>query len=208
MQTAEELTKIISKNITTYRKRASLTQTELAEKIGYSDKSVSKWEQGGGLPDVYVLMNIAEICGTTIEALVSEHPEGEAPKPKRKILDFTNKNLIIALSAGVTWLLAVVVFVILEMGNVPFSSKWLCFIYALPASAITVLVFSCVWRFPKMCFFATSALEWSILLSVYLTLLSYNYWLIFIIGIPMQALTVLAFLLAYRIIRNKRRQNK
>lgn len=207
MQTVEELTATIAKNISAYRKRASLTQSELAEKIGYSDKSVSKWEQGGGLPDVYVLMQIAEICGVTIDELVSEHAEPvEEQKPKKKVLDFTNKNLIIALSAGVAWLFAVVVFVALEMSNVPISLKWLCFIYALPVSALTMLVFSCVWRFYKMCFFATSALEWSLLLSVYLTLLEYNYWLIFIVGIPMQALTVLAFLLAKRIVRNKRQK--
>lgn len=209
MQTVDELTAIIAKNITTYRRRASLTQTELAEKIGYSDKSVSKWEQGGGLPDVYVLMQIAEICGVKLEDLVSEHTEPvEAIKPKKKVLDFTNKNLIMALSAGVAWLFAVVVFVALEMSNVPISLKWLCFIYALPISAVTVLVFSCVWHFPKMCFFSTSALEWTLLLSVYLTLLEYNYWLIFIVGIPMQALTILAFLLAKRIAKNKRQQSK
>lgn len=209
MQTVDELTAIIAKNITAYRKRAALTQTELAEKIGYSDKSVSKWEQGGGLPDVYVLMQIAEICGVKLEDIVSEHAEPvEEIKPKKKILDFTNKNLIISLSAGGAWLFAVVVFVALEMSNVPFSSKWLCFIYALPISAVTVLVFSCVWHFNKMLFFSTSALEWSVLLSVYLTLLEYNYWLIFIIGIPMQALTVLAFLLAKRIAKNKRQQSK
>jgi len=205
MQTIEELTKTIAANITAYRKLSSLTQSELAEKIGYSDKSVSKWEQGGGLPDVYVLMHIAEICGVTIGDLVTPHAQ-PITKPKKKILDFTNKNLITALSAGGTWLFAVVVFVILEMSNVSFPAKWLCFVYAVPVCAVTVLVFSCVWHFPKMCFCATSALEWSLLLSVYLTFLPYNYWLLFIIGIPVQALTVLAFLLAGRIIKNKRQK--
>lgn len=204
MKTADELTKIIAANISAYRKLAGLTQSELAEKIGYSDKSVSKWEQGGGMPDVCVLVQIAEICGVSVSDMVEEHTQ-PVTKPKKRILDFTNKNLIISLSAGVAWLLAVVIFVALEMSNVPFSAKWLCFVYAVPACAVTVLVFSCVWHFPKMCFFATSAVEWSLLLSVYLTLLKYNYWIIFIIGIPVQALTVLAFLLAGRIIKSKRR---
>lgn len=205
MKTIDEFTKTVAANIAAYRKAAGLTQSELAEKIGYSDKSVSKWEQGGGIPDAYVLSVIAEICGVTLNDMTVEHTL-PITKPKKKILDFTNKNLIIALSAGVAWLLAVVIFVALEMGNVPFGAKWLCFVYALTVSAITVLVFSCVWHFPKMCFFATSAVEWSILLSVYLTLLEYNYWIIFIVGIPVQALTVLAFLLAARIIKNKRQQ--
>ena len=43
MDTLEE---IVAYNLTELRKNARLTQAELAEKINYSDKSVSKWERG------------------------------------------------------------------------------------------------------------------------------------------------------------------
>ena len=58
-----ELGQIIGKNITRLRKIANMTQLELAEKLNYSDKSVSKWEQGNGIPDVRILMQIAEQIG-------------------------------------------------------------------------------------------------------------------------------------------------
>ena len=48
------LRRTVSKNIAAYRKAHSDTQLTLAEKLNYSDKSVSKWERGESLPDIYI----------------------------------------------------------------------------------------------------------------------------------------------------------
>ena len=61
MEYAEGINERIAQNLIRYRKAANLTQAELAEKINYSDKSVSKWESGNGVPDVYVLLKLAEL---------------------------------------------------------------------------------------------------------------------------------------------------
>ena len=50
-----ELKQIIAKNIAKVRRAAGLTQLQLAEKLNYSDKAVSKWESGASLPDIVVL---------------------------------------------------------------------------------------------------------------------------------------------------------
>ena len=55
MENIENLKSIIAKNLTTYRKKAGITQQELADKLNYSDKSISKWERGEGVPDIYIL---------------------------------------------------------------------------------------------------------------------------------------------------------
>lgn len=44
--TEEMIKHTIAENISGYRKNAGMTQSELSEKINYSDKSVSKWERG------------------------------------------------------------------------------------------------------------------------------------------------------------------
>ena len=46
----EQLKTAFAKNIQELRKSRNLTQTELAEKLSYSDKSVSKWERGSQYP--------------------------------------------------------------------------------------------------------------------------------------------------------------
>ena len=54
------LRKTIAENLVYYRRHKGLTQAALAETLNYSDKSVSKWERGEGLPDITVLYLLAE----------------------------------------------------------------------------------------------------------------------------------------------------
>ncbi|MFQ8954332.1 MAG: helix-turn-helix domain-containing protein [Oscillospiraceae bacterium] len=51
----EKLNFIIAKNLSELRRKNKLTQLEVAEKLNYSDKAVSKWEQGESLPGIEVL---------------------------------------------------------------------------------------------------------------------------------------------------------
>lgn len=54
-----------------YRKARSLTQQELAERIGVSDKTVSRWESDGGYPDVPTLVPLAQALGVTVDDLLN-----------------------------------------------------------------------------------------------------------------------------------------
>ena len=47
----------------------------MAEKLNYSDKAVSKWERGESIPDVLILMQLAELFGITINELVCDPNE-------------------------------------------------------------------------------------------------------------------------------------
>ena len=49
------------------RKKNGMTQKQLAEKLGVSDKAVSKWERANGLPELSLLSDLAEILKTPIE---------------------------------------------------------------------------------------------------------------------------------------------
>lgn len=53
------------------RKDKKITQKQLADKLNISDRTVSKWERGGGIPDVSLLSDIADIFDITIEALLN-----------------------------------------------------------------------------------------------------------------------------------------
>ena len=67
--------KIVAANISALRQDKEMTQLELAEKINYSDKAVSKWERGESLPDLAVLIEVANLFGVTLDYLVSEKHE-------------------------------------------------------------------------------------------------------------------------------------
>ena len=68
--TEAELRPIVARNIAACRKQAGMTQAELAEKLNYSDKTISKWERAEGLPDLVVSQNIAELFGVPLDALL------------------------------------------------------------------------------------------------------------------------------------------
>ena len=52
------------------RKEKQLTQKELANQIGISDKTISKWERGLGCPDVSLLKDLSEIFQINIEKIL------------------------------------------------------------------------------------------------------------------------------------------
>lgn len=189
-----ELNQKIAKNLTNYRKAAGLTQAELAEKINYSDKSVSKWESGNGIPDVYTLVQIAELYGVSVNAFLGE----EAPQFERKKTKGLH-TLIMLLSVGIVWLVSVCAFVALQLFKKE-EYAWLFFIYAIPTSAIVLIVYASIWKHRILNFVSVSTLIWTVLLSVYLTgkLLSLAYgwdysglWCVFLLGVPLQVLEVL-----------------
>ena len=66
------------------RKVLGMTQKELAEKLFLSDKAVSKWERGLSLPDVSVLMPLAQALGVTVTELL----EGEELKHEETIWNY------------------------------------------------------------------------------------------------------------------------
>lgn len=69
--------KVIGEHIKEYRKSNNVSQRELAEMLFVSDKTISRWELGNGLPDIELLPKIAEILGISIDKLVGAEFEGE-----------------------------------------------------------------------------------------------------------------------------------
>lgn len=63
--------KRIGRYISEKRKAAGFTQKELAEKLGVTDKAVSKWETGGSLPDASLYMDLCSLLGISINELLA-----------------------------------------------------------------------------------------------------------------------------------------
>ena len=61
----------IGKFIQTIRKERNLTQKEVADKLNISDKTVSKWETGNGLPEVGLMLPLCKLLGISVNELLS-----------------------------------------------------------------------------------------------------------------------------------------
>ena len=82
----------LSEKILSLRTARGLSQGDLAEKLGVSRQSVSKWETGQSTPDLDKIIKLADLFGVTVDELVREEeapkPESEVPSQDRKQREF------------------------------------------------------------------------------------------------------------------------
>jgi len=200
----EDLKKIIGKNIQEYRKVFNMSQLDLAEKLNYSDKAISKWERGESLPDILVLKNIADIFEITVNDLLGYQSEKTKKTSHFKKL-MQNKILLLLLSIGVVWLISTITFLFFEMFKILDKYNYLAFIYAIPASFILCVIFFAIWKNHIMLTISESLLIWSLALSICLSIPKNNIWLLLFICIPSQILILLWSWFTYF---RKRRKSK
>ena len=68
----ENCAKIFAENLRKLRKHRSMTQEQLAERLGYTEKAVSKWESGSSVPPIETLIVIASLFGVSLDELFEE----------------------------------------------------------------------------------------------------------------------------------------
>lgn len=179
----KDIKQIIANNLISLRKKHNFTQNELAKKINYSDNAVSRWERAELSPSIEVLVSIAEVYNVPVEYFLKEHIVIDLDKEDR--INKVNKFATTLLSVLVVWIAVTVGFVYY---NTFFGVNiWRAFVWAVPISCVLLLFFSRYWNNRIYKFVVLTILNWSALVSVYLQLLEYNMWLVFIIGVPIQA---------------------
>lgn len=198
---------VFAQNLISLRKQMKLTQIELAEKINYSDKAVSKWERGESIPDVTVLMTIASLFGVTLDFLVTEHAEPEVVAEQTsyaKAVKKRNRLLVAAITFFAIAALETVVFATLQSVFGTLGENLLyCYVYPIPAAAIVAIVFTSLWARPSLRFWSVTLLIVSLILDAFLipwqVAGTFFPW-VFLIIIPAELVTMLSF----KIIRIKK----
>jgi transcriptional regulator with XRE-family HTH domain len=84
----------IGRFIAECRKKANLTQMQLAEKLGITDKAVSKWERGVAMPDTSIMLALCDILGISVNELLSGEKinmENNNQKNEQLLLDMAKE---------------------------------------------------------------------------------------------------------------------
>lgn len=191
-----DIKQTIANNMTGYRKKAGLTQQQLADKLNYSDKAVSKWERAEAIPDVLVLKQLADIYGIKVDDFFAEEIAAKPVGDHGKIRT-ARHWLVTLLSVGLVWLVATIVTVVwlLVDSSVPVAKY--AYLSALPASLIVTVVFSCLWGRIWQTALSVSALIWSLCVVLDVFMLLPNSWLVYFIGAALQVLVILWFVLLF-----------
>ena len=84
----------IGRFIAACRKEAKITQKQLAEKMGITDKAVSKWERGITMPDTSIMLELCDILGISVNELLSGEKinmENSSQKNEQLLLDMAKE---------------------------------------------------------------------------------------------------------------------
>ena len=84
----------IGKFISECRKQKNLTQMQLSEKLGITDKAVSKWERGIAMPDTSIMLDLCDILGISVNELLmgeKKSMENENQKSEQLLLDMAKE---------------------------------------------------------------------------------------------------------------------
>lgn len=176
-------------NLLKLRKEHKLTQLELSEKIGYSDKAISRWETGEVCPDVETLNALAELYGVPISVFFDEYDTREYKRKLFRDMHMGKKIAFALLVAVGMWYLGIMAFIYLWGKGV--DRAWLSFIWLLPATFLLALVFNRMWGNKILGAVFTSLLCWSMLTACYLQLLEQKLYMLFVSGVPLQAAIIL-----------------
>lgn len=155
----EDLKDVIAKNLVELRTNAKLTQLQLAEMLNYSDKAVSKWERGEAIPDIRVLIKIAELYGVTVDDILKEESFATPVQPKKHV---NGKHIFITVLAAVlVWFIATGIFTVFYFIDPTEEYSYLVFVVAPLPTAIVLLVFSTLWGNRLTNAVASSLIVWS-----------------------------------------------
>ena len=188
----EELKLITASNIINLRTGAGLTQAELGAMLNYSDKTISKWERAEAIPDAFVLRQLGEIFGVTVDNLLSSHDEWKpilTEEPETEEVSYST-NKIIAIAIIGVWTLALTAFVALWLAHI---ILWQVFVVAIPLSLLVYLILICMFHRKQYLQYVIAALVLSLFIAAYLlSYPRYRPWQLFLIAIPAEVIVFLS----------------
>lgn len=93
--------KTLGMMISSLRKEHKMTQLELAEKMGVTDKAVSKWERDLSCPDVNSIPKLAEVFGVSVDELMQMGPPNEEKADIAPLVQLIMKAIALAMGVSV-----------------------------------------------------------------------------------------------------------
>ena len=192
----EALKRQIANQIVYFRKKAGLTQMELAQRLNYSDKAVSKWERAESMPDVTTLVALAEVLGTTADALIYQRaPEEETPpeqpeeeplqtelpqvepvqqetrreKRRRRREPLESLPYRKRIIGGLVSILVWFLAMVAwqMLSDFYLPGYWVGFLLAIPVNALVLLCLLSAWRYYKWNHFLISTMMWGFLVLIF-----------------------------------------
>ena len=190
----ENVKNIVSQNLIRLRKEKNLTQAELAKRINYSDKAISRWETGEVLPDLETIYALSEIFEVPVSSITEKRSTEEVAKEQSQELSQRILSQIFLVCE--IWLILIVIIVYLNITRNTIT--WQIFIWGVPATSLLIVISNRKTNANITVFIAATIFNWSLITCIYLHLLDSKPWYIFFVGLPIQGLLVIRYIFNYK----------
>ena len=189
----QEIRKNFGENLSRLRKYNKLSQQDLANKLSYSDKAISKWELGDNIPDVITLERIAELFNVTVDELIKPSISVSKSGVTRK-----KRLMVTILASGLGLFLGIVGLLVLSIlkfqagitGEIIDKFIYCCYPLAFFAGSVITIVLTVLWFEKIWQFIAITTCIWSsaVVAMIWLDFNIAVIWIIILIGFIANAL--------------------
>ena len=188
----EDIREIVAKNISALRKANDLTQVELAQKINFSDKAVSRWEKGEVLPDLETLQKLSEVFNVSIHDIIEVQEE---TKEKNKIAKYKQEILSRIFLVCEIWTILSVAYAYLNVSDG--LNVWMIFLWGVPATAFILFLLNLKEKHSIVSFVLGTIFIWSFTACLFLQMINFCPWYFFILGVPIQGMLIVKYIFNY-----------
>lgn len=186
---------IVAENLIYYRKKSGMSQLELAQKLNYSNKNISKWENAETTPNVFVLKTIADLYGITVDDLLKQ-PSTNDKQTYSEYVNAINKHkkirnyAFLFMANAILYTVVCVAILVLGLCQITAFNKWLLFLFVTPLSCLSIFIFvRCIYK--RIDVVSLSLFGWLIALCVYIALpLVKNIAMVFVVAGAYQVLII------------------
>ena len=190
----ENVKAIVSQNLLRLRKENNLTQAELARRINYSDKAISRWEAGEVVPDLETVYALSEVFDVPVSQITESHSEESAGENEKAGLG--QKILSQIFLCCEIWFIFTALYVYVKLTKQ--TNIWQLFVWCVPACLLVLWFFNRKEPMNILLFIYSTAFVWTFITCIYLHLLVSNPWYIFFIGLPAQGLLIIRYIFNYK----------
>ena len=189
----DNIREIVSSNITSLRKANNMTQVELAQKINFSDKAISRWEQGEVMPDIETIQKLSQEFNVPITAIIEKQeeiqPSNKKPKPtKQEVL--SQFFLVFEI-----WTILSVVYAYLSISSNLYI--WKIFLWGVPATLLLLYAVNLKHKHNISSFIYGTIFIWTFIACLFIQLIDLCPWFFFILGVPVQGMLVVRYLVKH-----------
>lgn len=189
----ENVKAIVSQNLLRLRKENNLTQAELARRINYSDKAISRWEAGEVVPDLETIYALSEVFDVPVSQITEARSKGADGNRGKELGQKILSQIFLCCEI---WLIFTVLFVYIKLTKQ--INIWQLFVWGVPSCMLVLWFFNRKEKANLLLFIYSTIFVWSFTTCIYLHLIESNPWYMFFIGLPAQGLLIIRYLFNYK----------